>query len=123
MAACASPHPHRIELRVYTAEELRTVDDDFVALYVEAIEHMLDQPTVVRQVAGPLTHGGVFIALTPNGNYWWYTFLALYLGISTGHLTTGSFLTRNNSSVTVCQSAPSITVTGPSFPKAICPVG
>jgi hypothetical protein len=30
-----SPHPHRIELRVDTAEELRTVDDDFVALYVE----------------------------------------------------------------------------------------
>ncbi len=53
MAACASPHPHRIELRVDTAEELRTVDDDFVALYVEAIEHMLDQASVVRQVAGP----------------------------------------------------------------------
>jgi hypothetical protein len=35
MAACASPHPHRNELRVDTAEELRTVDDDFVALYVE----------------------------------------------------------------------------------------
>jgi hypothetical protein len=113
------PHPHRIELRVDPAEELRTVDDDFVALYVAAIEHMLDQARVVRQVAGPLTHGGVH-ALTPNGNCWWYT-LALYLG--TGHLTTDSFLTRNNSSVTVGQPAPSITVTEPSFPKAICPVG
>jgi hypothetical protein len=74
-----------------------------VALYVEAIEHMLDQARVVRQVAGPLMHGGVFIALTPNENYWWYTFLALYRGISTGHLTTDSFLTRSNSSVIVCQ--------------------
>jgi hypothetical protein len=59
MAACASPHPHRIELRVDTAEELRMVDDDFVALYAEAIEHMLDQASVVRQVAGPSTHGGI----------------------------------------------------------------
>ena len=55
MAACASPHRHRIELRVDPAEELRTVDDDFVALYVEAIEHMLDQARVVRQLVGPLT--------------------------------------------------------------------
>jgi hypothetical protein len=38
-------------LRVDPAEELRTVDDDFVALHVEA--HMLDQASVVRQVAGP----------------------------------------------------------------------
>ena len=45
----------------------------------------------------------MFIALTPNENYWWYPFLALYRGISTGHLTTDSFLTRSNSSVIVCQ--------------------
>ena len=69
----ASPHRDRIELRVDPAEELRTVDDDFVALCMKAIEHMLDQARVVRQVAGPLTHGGVFIVLTPNGNYWLHT--------------------------------------------------
>jgi ubiquinone/menaquinone biosynthesis C-methylase UbiE len=92
----ASPHRDRIELRVDSAEELRTVDDDSVdvVLCVGAIEHMLDQARVVRQVARVLKHGGVFIVLTPNGNYCWYTLLAPYLGISTRHLSTDRFLTR-----------------------------
>jgi hypothetical protein len=50
-----------------------------VALHVEAIEHMLDHASVVRQVAGPSTHVA-FIALTPNGNYWWYTLLGCTSG-------------------------------------------
>jgi 2-polyprenyl-3-methyl-5-hydroxy-6-metoxy-1,4-benzoquinol methylase len=53
----ASPHRDRIELRVDPAEELPTVDDEDsvdVALCVEAIEHMLDQASVVRQVGSRL---------------------------------------------------------------------
>ena len=122
MAACASPHRHRIELRVDPAEELRTVDDDLLALHVEAIEHMLDQASVVRQVAGPSTHGGIHCTDTERELLVVHT-PGLYLGISTDHLTTDSFLTRSNCSTTVRQPAPSITVTGPSFPKAICSVG
>src|SRR3984893_7072990 len=86
-------------------------------LHVESIEHMLDQASVVRQVAGPSTHGDTereLLAVHTPG---------LYLGISTDHLTTDSFLTPSNCSTTVRQPAPSITVTGTSFPKAICSVG
>ena len=90
-----------------------------VALHVEAIEHMLDQASVVRQVAGPSTHGGIHCTDTERELLVVHT-PGLYLGISIGHLTTGSFLTRSNCSTTVRQPAPSITVTGPSFPKAIC---
>jgi len=93
-----------------------------VALHVEAIEHMLDHASVVRQVAGPSTHGGIHCTDTERELLVVHT-PGLYLGISTDHLTTDSFLTRSNCSTTVRQPAPSITVTGPSLPKAICSVG
>ena len=91
-----SPNRDRIELRVDSAEELSTVEDDSVdvVLCVGAIEHMLDRARVVRQVARVLTPAGVFIVLTPNGDYWWYTLLAPCLGVPTHHLSTDSFLTR-----------------------------
>jgi len=91
-----SPYRDRIELRVDPAEELRTIDDASVdvVLCVGALEHMLDRGQVVRQVSRVLKSGGVFVLLTPNGRYCWYTLLAPLLGCSTRHLSTDRFLDR-----------------------------
>ena len=91
-----SPYRDRIELRVDPAEELRTIDDASVdvVLCVGALEHMLDRDQVVRQVSRVLKSGGVFVLLTPNGRYCWYTLLAPLLGCSTRHLSTDRFLDR-----------------------------
>ena len=90
------PGSERIELRVDPAEELSTVEDTSidVALCVGAFEHMLEKDRVLRQVQRVLKRGGVFVCLTPNGEYWWYTGLAPFLGIATRHLSTDRFLTR-----------------------------
>jgi SAM-dependent methyltransferase len=89
-----SPYRDRIELRVDPAEELGTIDDRSVdvVLCVGALEHMLDQSQVIRQVSRVLKSGGMFVLLTPNGGYLWYTFLASLLGSSTRHLSTDRFL-------------------------------
>ena len=93
-----SPHRERVALRVDSAEVLGTVPDNSVdvAICVGAIEHMLNQGTVIRQVARVLTRTGIFIVLTPNGGYWWYKFMAPCLGIPTRHLSTDHFLTRQD---------------------------
>jgi SAM-dependent methyltransferase len=91
-----SPYRDHIDLRVDTAEELRTIDDASVdvVLCVGALEHMLDRDQVVRQVSRVLKSGGVFVLLTPNGRYCWYTLLAPLLGCSTRYLSTDRFLDR-----------------------------
>jgi SAM-dependent methyltransferase len=91
-----SPYRDRIELRVDPAEELRTIDDASVdvVLCVGALEHMLDRDQVVRQVSRVLKSGGVFVLLTPNGRYCWYTLLAPLIGCSVRHLSTDRFLDR-----------------------------
>jgi SAM-dependent methyltransferase len=91
-----SPYRDRIELRVDSAEELRTIDNASVdvVLCVGALEHMLDRGQVVRQVSRVLKSGGVFVLLTPNGRYCWYKRLAPLLRCSTRHLSTDRFLDR-----------------------------
>jgi 2-polyprenyl-6-hydroxyphenyl methylase/3-demethylubiquinone-9 3-methyltransferase len=91
-----SPYRDRIELRVDPAEELRTIDDASVdvVLCVGALEHMLDRDQAVRQVSRVLKSRGLFVLLTPNGRYCWYTLLAPLLGCSIRHLSTDRFLDR-----------------------------
>jgi 2-polyprenyl-3-methyl-5-hydroxy-6-metoxy-1,4-benzoquinol methylase len=93
-----SPWRTRISLRVDAAEELATVKDRSVdvVLCVGALEHMLDKPRAVRQVHRVLRIGGVFICLTPNGDYCWYRHLAPWLGLDTRHLSTDRFLTARD---------------------------
>ena len=91
------PGRERIELRVDPAEELSTVEDTSidVALCVGALEHMLEKAKVLRQVERVLKRGGLFVCLTPNGDYCVrYTVLAPCLGIPTRHLSTDRFLAR-----------------------------
>lgn len=89
-----SPYRDRIELRVDPAEELGTIEDASVdiVLCVGALEHMLDRARTVHQVSRVLRDGGLFVLLTPNGGYCWYTLLAPLLGSSTRHLSTDRFL-------------------------------
>lgn len=88
------PHGMHIHLRVDPAEILGTVPDDAAdaVLCVGALEHMPDKARVLKQVFRILRPGGVFICLTPNGDYVWYRHLAPRLGLSTRHLSTDQFL-------------------------------
>ena len=101
-----SPYRDRIELRVDPAEELRTIDDASVdvVLCVGALEHMLYRDKVLCQVSRVLKREGVFVLLTPNGGYCWYTLLAPLLGCSTHHLSTDRFLDRREA-ITLLQFA------------------
>jgi len=89
-----SPWSGRISLRVDAAEELATVDDDSIdaALCIGTLEHILDKPLALSQVRRTLRVGGVFVCLTPNGDYCWYRHLAPALGLDTRHLSTDRFL-------------------------------
>lgn len=94
-AADASPWSGRIELRVDPAERLDTVGDGSVdaVLCVGAIEHMLDRAGALTQVRRVLAPGGIFVCLTPNGDYCWYRVFAPLLRLDTRHLSTDRFLT------------------------------
>jgi 2-polyprenyl-6-hydroxyphenyl methylase/3-demethylubiquinone-9 3-methyltransferase len=92
----ASPWADRVSFRVDPAGELTTVDDASVdvVLCVGALEHMLDRAQVMRQVRRVLAPGGRFVCLTPNGDSWWYRYLAPMLRRDTRHLSTDQFVTR-----------------------------
>lgn len=87
----------KITLCVDPAETLATVADQRadVVLCVGALEHMPDQVSVFRQVYRVLKSGGVFVALTPNGDYLWYTHLSPWLRLSSRHLSSDCFLDRH----------------------------
>ncbi len=90
------PQRQRIVFAVDPAETLATVGDEEIAivLCVGALEHMLQQQTVLRQVHRVLRPGGAFICLTPNGAHLWYARLASWLGLSTRHLSSDCFLSE-----------------------------
>ncbi len=94
-AARQSPVKERIDLRVDAADELRTIADASidVVLCVGAFEHMLDKTRVLHQVYRVLKPDGVFVCMTPNGDYWWYTSLAPRLRLAVKHLSTDRFVT------------------------------
>jgi 2-polyprenyl-6-hydroxyphenyl methylase/3-demethylubiquinone-9 3-methyltransferase len=54
---------------------------------------MLDKAGVLSQVRRVLAPRGIFVCLTPNGDYWWYRVLAPLLRLDTRHLSTDRFLT------------------------------
>lgn len=85
----------QVELRVDDARVLDTVADASVdaVLCVGALEHVPDQPAVLRQARRVLRRGGVLVCLTPNGGWWWYR-LAVRLGIAVHHLSGDRFAER-----------------------------
>jgi 2-polyprenyl-6-hydroxyphenyl methylase/3-demethylubiquinone-9 3-methyltransferase len=80
----------RISLAVDDAERLTMLGDRSVDVLfcVGALEHMLHKGAVMRGVQRALKPGGIFVCLTLNGGYLWYTALAHRLGFETRHLCT-----------------------------------
>ncbi len=87
----------KINLAVDPAEHLSTVSDNqiSVVICIGAFEHMLDKAAVLRQIYRVMEPGGVFVCLTPNGEYVWYRWIANWLGFNVRHLSTDSFLTAD----------------------------
>lgn len=83
-----SPHPS-LTFRVGDAERLGSVPSSSVdtVLYVGVLEHLLRPGRALKQAARVLKPTGRFVALTLNGDYWWYR-LADHLRVPTRHLET-----------------------------------
>ena len=81
-------HP-ALSFRVDDAEALNSVPSDSVdtVICVGVLEHVLRPGRALRQVARVLRPSGRFVALTLNGDYWWYR-LADRLGLPTRHIAT-----------------------------------
>ena len=94
-----STHPlkEKIRFAVDAAEKLETVADATVnvALCVGALEHMPDKTAVLAQIERVLVPGGVFICLTLNGDYFWYTTLSRLLSLTTRHLSSDQRVNRD----------------------------
>ncbi len=81
-------HP-ALSFRVDDAETLASVPPDSIdaVICVGVLEHVLRPAQALRQVARVLRPSGRFVALTLNGDYWWYR-LADRLGLQTRHIAT-----------------------------------
>ncbi|MFB6247438.1 MAG: class I SAM-dependent methyltransferase [Salinibacter sp.] len=81
-------HP-ALSFRVDDAETLGSVPPDSVdtVICVGVLEHVLRPARLLQQVARVLRPSGRFVALTLNGDYWWYR-LADRLGLQTRHIAT-----------------------------------
>ncbi len=84
----------RVRFAVERAENLSSVGDAAAdaVLCVGAFEHMTDQPGVLAEAGRVLRPGGVFVCLSPNADFLWYTRLAPWLGFDTRHLSTDRFV-------------------------------
>ncbi|MCD6681226.1 MAG: methyltransferase domain-containing protein [Burkholderiaceae bacterium] len=84
----------RIRLVAERAERLSSIESAScdAVLCVGAFEHMIDQASVLAEAARVLGPGGVFVCLSPNGGYLWYTRFAPWLGLDTRHLSTDRFV-------------------------------
>lgn len=86
----------RSEARVAAAEDLDGIETESmdIVFTVGAIEHMPDKLQVLRSVSRVLKPGGRFVCLTVNGRYLWQTLFGNRLGLGTRHISTDSFLRR-----------------------------
>jgi 2-polyprenyl-6-hydroxyphenyl methylase/3-demethylubiquinone-9 3-methyltransferase len=65
---------------------------------------MLDKHAALAGVHRALKPGGRFFCLTPSGDYFWYRTLAPLLGFSTRHLSTDTFLGRDELTTLLAQT-------------------
>jgi SAM-dependent methyltransferase len=93
----ASPWQSRLTFEVDDAEELREVATQSVdlAICIGAFEHMLDKQAVLASVYRVLKCGGRFLCLSADADYVWYRRIAPLIGFATTHLSTDSFLIRD----------------------------
>ena len=94
-AARALPNADHLSFQVDDARTLATISRNSVdcVICVGALEHMMDPGSVLHSVHRVLRPGGRFVALTLNGGYVWYRWVAPMLRIPTRHLETDRRLT------------------------------
>lgn len=86
-------HADKIRLAVDRAEVLASFEDETIdiVLCVGAFEHMTDKLAVLTQIRRVLKPEGIFLCLTPNGDYLWYR-IADFFGIDSRHLSSDRFV-------------------------------
>lgn len=91
----------RLQFNVDDAHVLATLADASVnvAICIGALEHMPDKQAVLRSVHRVLSPGGRFVCLTPNDQFFWYRWLAPFLGLTTRHLATDQRLDARSAQV------------------------
>jgi 2-polyprenyl-6-hydroxyphenyl methylase/3-demethylubiquinone-9 3-methyltransferase len=91
-----SPWRAKVSFEVDAAERLATVADESVdvAIFVGALEHVLDQGAAVANAFRVLKPGGRLVCLTLNGGSLWYRRLAPALGLEMRRLSTDRYLSR-----------------------------
>ncbi|MFZ0389276.1 MAG: class I SAM-dependent methyltransferase [Calditrichia bacterium] len=89
-----SPHSGKIRLLVNRAEVMEDLYDAYfdVCICTGALEHIPDQPAVLKQAFRVLKPGGRLLILTPNADFIWYSKLAGLLKYATRHLSTDRFI-------------------------------
>lgn len=130
-AARAASYDTPLSFRVDDARTLSTIDRDSVdrVICVGALEHMIDPASVIQSVHRVLRPGGRFVALTLNGGYAWYRWVAPLLRIPTRHLETDRRLTAAEAHAQLCGAgfaSPTLTpwtfVPAGDMPKGVAPV-
>ena len=96
LRGCPGPWRERVSFQVDAAERLATVADESVdvAIFVGALEHVLDQGAALRSAFRVLRPGGRLVCLTLNGGSLWYRRLAPALGLEMRRLSTDRYLSR-----------------------------
>ncbi len=88
---------NKLHFQVDDGQKLSTIKDNSidVVMCIGSFEHMLDKKQVAQQIFRVLKENGRTIILTPNGDYFWYKKLAPTLGLHTKHLSSDTFMGRN----------------------------
>lgn len=87
----------KLHFQVDDSQKLTSIQDCSidVVMCIGAFEHMQDKKRVAQQMFRVLKENGRLVVLTPNGDYFWYKRLAPALGLDTKHLSSDTFIGRD----------------------------
>ena len=88
---------NKLHFQVDDGQKLSTIKDSSInmVMCIGSFEHMLDKKQVAQQIFRVLKEKGQCVLLTPNGDYYWYKKLAPTLGLDTKHLSSDTFMGRD----------------------------
>jgi 2-polyprenyl-6-hydroxyphenyl methylase/3-demethylubiquinone-9 3-methyltransferase len=92
-----SQYAQKLQFQVDSAQQMKTITDNSidVLICIGSFEHMLKKEKVINQFQRVLKPGGRLVLMTPNGNYYWYRYIAPLFNIQTRHLSTDLFLSAH----------------------------